>query len=140
MARQFSSAACLLAAITLSACSRDNTPSPQAANQATAAPQADSDSGDDDDGPGEAPASPRISLAPAPDANHAPGGFTPLETTENDAPAVSPIEEEPPAPSLFRSLGRALTRGVADTVTGSGEETPAESPSEETAPPQATPQ
>jgi hypothetical protein len=129
MARRYFFAASLtLAAMTLSACSREKTASPQAANPAPLASQTDTDSGDDDDAVDDAGApSSRISLEPP--RNVEPNGFAPIETVEQGPPADDPpVEEEPPAPSLFRSLGRALTRGVADAVTGSGDEAPAESP------------
>jgi hypothetical protein len=114
-----------LVAFSLTACSRDSA-RPQAANQAPPGPQADSDHGDNDDSPEvETTPTPRLSLEPPREINTAPGGFPPpAETT-----AVEAAEEEPPAPSIFRSLGRALTRGVTDTVKQGRGEAPPDSPS-----------
>jgi hypothetical protein len=118
----------LLAAISLTACSRNNAAPSQTANQAPPAPQADSDHGDDDDAPAVEIAPSRISMEPRP----TPQGFTPVD--ENAT--VVPVEEAPPTPSIFRSLGRALRRGVTETVQGAGEDTTADPPATEETPEQ----
>jgi glucose/arabinose dehydrogenase len=134
MVRLCTYAACLaLVAFLLTACSRDKA-QPQAANQAPPAPQVDSDHGDNDDAAPdiEATPTPRISLEPPREINTAPSGFS----TPEESPSV---EEEPAAPSIFRSLGRALTRGVTDAVKqGRGESAsdsslPPESPDQDAA-------
>jgi hypothetical protein len=130
MLRLFTFAACLaLAAMTLSACTRDKT-TPQAAQQTrpAPAPQGESDHGDDDvSREAEIRPAPRISLEPPREVRTQPSGFTP--PPEQHDPAAEPFEEEPPAPSIFRSLGRALTRGVSDAVKqGPSDESVSESP------------
>jgi hypothetical protein len=123
MQRCFTFAACLaLAAISLSACSRDKS-SPQPVAQPAPAPQEDSDSGDDEDIAAEAIApQPRISLEP-PREVRTPRGFTPAESVPEES-----AEEAPPEPSIFRSLGRALRRGLTDTVKQAGGEDTSSAP------------
>jgi hypothetical protein len=130
MARYCTSAACLaLVAFSLTACSR-NDPKPQAANPAPAAPQVESDHGDNDD-VSQVDTTPRISLEPPREITTDRSG---LNTPEESAAVEAPVEEEPSSPSIFRSLGRALTRGVSDAVTQGR----AESPSDATLPPENT--
>ena len=117
MVRYYTFASLALAAMILSACSRDKaSPQPVAQPAPAPAPQEDSDSGDDEEfAADEAAPLPRISLEP-PREVRTPGGFTPSE------PIEEPADETPPEPSIFRSLGRALRRGLTDTVKQAGGE------------------
>ena len=85
--------------------------------QPAPAPQEDSDSGDDEDIATEAIApQPRISLEPSREVRP-PNGFSPAESVPEESADDAPLE-----PSIFRSLGRALRRGLTDTVRQTGGE------------------
>jgi hypothetical protein len=128
MMRAWKVSACVvLTALTVSACSnREATPTNPAADHAAAGAdlQPDADHGDDEPNPvaDPVPADPAASLKKPPASSlDAPDVSLPATKGANDQGAAppQPAEEpdpEPPTPSLFRSLGRAVGRGLRDAV------------------------
>jgi hypothetical protein len=113
MVKQYNWTACLVVAgLLLTACSRNKTDAPQAANQAASPPQVEIDHGDNDDS--QAAAAPEI-VVESPRFDPATRSRD-SGSAESDPPAAEESPEEPSGPSIFRSVGRALTRGVVDAV------------------------
>jgi hypothetical protein len=139
------SACVVLTALTVSACSnRETTPTnPAGADHAAGAAehQADADHGDNEPTPIPDPVSadpaaslkkPPTSTLEAPDASPPAANDSHVQGATPPA-SVEAAEPEPPTPSLFRSLGRAVGRGLRDAV---GNPPPADPAAPSSEPPQ----
>lgn len=108
-------------ALAATACSRkDSETATPAANGVTTSPAAQPE-----------PAVTAPPVAPVRPAQPATPHARPVEAADGsgvseNATEVAPVEEEVATPSLFRSLGRALGKGVSDAITNDAAEEPSQ--------------